>query len=150
MEGHNDVTIIVTRLKADRFKMNEEQHLKAIRMYNTSEGNCSFETGILETVQHIDVKYFFAKTNIEAYQKVAHPAPRTQFVITLKGRLQFTVTNGDQFIIEPGIILLAEDTEGPGHSWTLIEGNSWERLYIPYEQGSETYFKADVIGIAGT
>jgi quercetin dioxygenase-like cupin family protein len=121
----------------------EESSLKAVRLFNTGNGDCTFQTGHLLSAKQIKVQYFFAKTNIESYQKVAHPAPRLQFVITLKGKLRFKVTNGDQFIIEPGTILLAEDVEGEGHTWELIEGDSWQRLYIPYEDGNENYFVAD-------
>jgi hypothetical protein len=130
---------------ATEMNSNEESDLKAIKLINTDNGDCTFLTGRLLTSKQIKVQYFFAKTNIEAYQKVAHPAPRMQFVITLKGKLQFRVTNGEQFIIEPGIILLAEDVEGVGHTWELIEGDSWERLYIVYEEGNENHFVADEI-----
>jgi hypothetical protein len=125
------------------FNIEHNSYLKAIRLYNTDNKECSFEIGRLVTSSQIPVQYFFAKTQIEAYQKVAHPAPRRQFVVTLKGKLQFKVSNGDQFIIEPGIILLAEDTEGEGHTWTLMEGDSWERLYIAYDGDAANHFIAD-------
>lgn len=123
----------------------DAQHsIKAIRLVNTADGQCTFQTGFIPTNTHLKTSYFFAQTQVDDYQKRPHPAPRPQYVVTLKGKLRFSVSNGDTFIIEPGIVLLAEDTAGPGHSWTLIEGERWERLYIPFQEGAETYFVADV------
>jgi hypothetical protein len=53
------------------------------------------------------------------------------------------VSDGSVFIIEPGIILLAEDVVGKGHSWELIEGEKWERLYIPVANSDESLFIPD-------
>ena len=115
-------------------------NLKTIRLYNLPDGSCTFEAGTVPNATHIPVTGLVAQTHIEAYQKVAHPAPRRQFVVTLSGKLQFTVTNGDTFIIEPGILLIAEDIHGPGHTWTLLEGEAWHRLYLPLPQDADSYF----------
>jgi len=120
-----------------------ESYIKAIRLYNLPDGSCTFETGKIHNKVTIDTKGFFAQTHIDPYQKVAHPAPQRQFVATLQGRLEFKVTNGDTFIIEPGILLLAEDTEGEGHTWTIIEGDIWQRIYIPLVDGAYTHFIAN-------
>jgi quercetin dioxygenase-like cupin family protein len=63
-------------------------------------------------------------------------------VLTLKGKLRFTVSNGETFIIEPGIILIANDTKGVGHTWEIVDGNEWERIYIPLEEDVEDHFIA--------
>ena len=118
-------------------------YLKAIRLINKDDNTCAFETGYIPVRQHINVNYFFAQTEVDAYEKIPHPAPRRQYVITLKGKLEFNVTNGDTFILEPGIILIAADTKGLGHTWQILEGDEWERLYIPLEEGAEDYFMAD-------
>jgi hypothetical protein len=120
-----------------------KQYLKAIRLTNIDGDQCSFEIGKIPVRQHIDAKYFFAQTEVDAYETILHPAPRRQYVITLKGKLQFKVSNGQTFIIEPGIILIANDTKGSGHSWEIIEGDEWERIYIPLEEDSNDYFVAD-------
>ncbi|UOQ65177.1 hypothetical protein [Hymenobacter volaticus] len=121
---------------------NSEQYLKAIRLINTDDEHCTFEVGKLPIQAHIAATYFFGKTEVSNEHK-PHPAPRTQFVVTLKGKLRFTVSNGDTFIVEPGTILLAEDTKGPGHSWELLEGDTWERLYIPFAPGTNHGFIPD-------
>jgi quercetin dioxygenase-like cupin family protein len=116
--------------------------MKAFRLININQQESGFEEGSIPELQHIATNYFFAQTTIEAYQLVAHPAPRYQFVITLKGKLKFTVSNGDSFIIEPGIILIAKDTTGGGHTWELLEGEEWQRIYIVPESDTNDYFTA--------
>ncbi|WP_022822630.1 hypothetical protein [Hymenobacter norwichensis] len=120
----------------------EQQYIKAIQLINTPDGRCTFEVGKLPVQAHIAATYFFGKTEVSNEHK-PHPAPRAQFVVTLKGKLRFTVSSGDTFILEPGIILLAEDTQGPGHSWELLEGETWERLYIPFTPGTTHGFMSD-------
>ncbi|RZL47480.1 MAG: hypothetical protein EOO93_25080, partial [Pedobacter sp.] len=116
--------------------------LKAIRLININNDDCSFEIGKIPAHQNINANYFFAKTDIKS-ENIPHPAPRRQFVITIKGKLKFTVTNGDTFILEPGIVLIADDTKGFGHNWEVIEGNEWERIYIPLEEDADDFFIAD-------
>lgn len=125
----------------------KQQYISAIRLINTPDGGCTFEVGKLPVQAHIAATYFFGKTEISNEHK-PHPAPRIQFVVTLKGKLRFTVSSGDTFILEPGVILLAEDTQGPGHSWKLLEGETWERLYIPFAPDTDHGFVSDRVSTA--
>ncbi|WP_406825915.1 hypothetical protein [Pedobacter sp. KACC 23697] len=118
-------------------------YLKAIRLINIEEDKCTFEIGKIPIRQHINANYFFAQTDVSALEKIPHPAPRRQYVITLKGKLRFTVSSGETFIIEPGIVLIANDTAGDGHTWEIVDGNEWERIYIPLDEGTDDYFIAD-------
>lgn len=114
--------------------------MKAYKLININDTDCSFLEGEVPQSQHINCTHFFAQTKIDTYQLSAHPAPRYQFVITLKGKLRFTVTNGDSFIIEPGIILIADDLKGKGHTWEIIDGDEWHRLYIVMPPEGEDWF----------
>jgi len=116
--------------------------LKAVRLINIEDEKCDFETGTIPIRQHINATYFFGQTDT-SLQSAPHPAPRRQYVITLKGKLKFTVTSGKTFILEPGIILIADDTLGIGHTWEIIDGSEWERLYIPLGENADDYFTAD-------
>jgi hypothetical protein len=118
-------------------------YLKAIRLINIEEDKCAFEIGKIPIRQHINANYFFAQTDVSTLENIPHPAPRRQYVITLKGKLRFTVSNGETFIIEPGIVLIANDTAGAGHTWEIVDGNEWERIYIPLDEGTDDYFIAD-------
>ncbi len=104
--------------------------MRAFRIKNDNLGKSYFEEGTLPERFDLDADRFFIVTDIEEYQKSRHRAPRYQYVITLKGKLQFTTSDAKSFLIEPGIILIAEDTEGEGHSWQLIDCDAWERIYI--------------------
>lgn len=117
-------------------------YISAIRLLNTPDGGCTFETGRLPTKTHLPVGYCFAGTHNDN-ENLPHAAPRTQYVVTLKGKLRFTVSNGDTFLLEPGIILVAKDVQGPGHTWDLIEGAAWERLYLPFAPDADDHFVAD-------
>jgi len=123
-------------------KADTPNFLKAIRLVNIEDGKCDYETGSIPIRQHIKANYFFAQTDT-SLQNSPHPAPRRQFVITLKGKLKFTVTSGNTFILEPGIVLIANDTQGDGHTWEILDGDEWERIYIPLEEDAEDYFIAD-------
>ena len=59
-----------------------------------------------------------------------HNAPHRQYVITLSGRLEFESRSGARQVVEPGDILLAEDTSGGGHRWRLVDDQPWRRVYV--------------------
>jgi len=119
-----------------------KNYLKAIRLINIENGKCDFETGRIPIRQHINASYFFAQTDV-LLQHSLHPAPRRQYVITIKGKLKFTVTSGETFIVEPGIVLIAADTLGIGHNWKIVDGSEWERIYIPLAEDADDYFITD-------
>jgi quercetin dioxygenase-like cupin family protein len=114
--------------------------MKAFKLININTTDSSFVEGHIPELEHIAVNYFVIQTNIERYELTAHAAPRFQFVVTLKGRLKFTVTNGDSFIIEPGVILVADDLAGAGHTWEIIDGNEWHRIYMVPEPNGDDHF----------
>lgn len=104
--------------------------MKAFKLINTNGSDCTFIEGSIPTMQQIKMSYFFVQDTIDPYELVPHPAPRHQLVITLKGKLKFTVTSGASFVIEPGIALIANDLAGEGHRWEIIDGTEWQRIYL--------------------
>jgi hypothetical protein len=118
-------------------------YLKAIRLINIENNDCAFEIGKIPVLRNINASYFFAKTDVSTLEGIPHPAPRRQYVITIKGKLKFGVTNGETFMIEPGVILIANDTKGIGHTWEIVEGDEWERIYIPLDEDTDDLFVAD-------
>lgn len=119
------------------------EFISAFRLMNNPDGTSTFEKGKIPTLKPMNITTFWISTIVEEWQKATHPAPRRQYVVTLKGKIRFKVSNGSTFLIEPGIILLAEDTKGKGHSWEMIGSEKWERLYIPIDDHAEDYFIAD-------
>lgn len=60
-----------------------------------------------------------------------HTASRRQYVITLRGRGEIELTDGRKIRLEPGRILLAEDTTGRGHLTRTIGGEDWIAVVAP-------------------
>jgi len=114
--------------------------MKAFKLININGSASSFKEGFIKEHTKIAAAHFLFQTDIEKYELTAHPAPRYQFVVTLKGKLKFTVTDGCFFIIEPGIILIANDLKGKGHTWEILDGDEWQRVYIVPPPDSEDCF----------
>jgi quercetin dioxygenase-like cupin family protein len=71
-----------------------------------------------------------------------HISPEPQYVITLLGTLEFTLRDGETFVVRPGDILLSEDTAGTGHRWRLIDNQPWWRAYVALKPGARDSFLA--------
>jgi len=69
-----------------------------------------------------------------------HDAPEMQYVITLAGTLEFTTRDGEQFVLRPGDVLVAEDNTGSGHKWRLIDDQPWRRVYVVLQAGAADLF----------
>lgn len=127
-------------------KVNKEEskdYIPAVRLLNNPDGSCTFEKGRIPTLKHLNTTTFWISNKTEDWEKNAHPAPRRQYVITLKGNIRFKVTDGSTFIIKPGTVLLAEDLKGKGHSWDMVRSKYWERLYIPIAENADDFFVSD-------
>lgn len=122
------------------------KYIPAVRLAADSQGESFFEKGRIVTDLKINSQDLWFASEINSWQIGAHIAPRKQFVITLRGKLKFTTSDNLSFILEPGIVLLAEDTSGKGHRWEMIEGHEiWQRIYIPLIDESENLFVKDEI-----
>lgn len=132
-EGHGKIKDV---------KVESEGKMPAIRLVNNPDGTCTFQEGYIPTLKHANTTAFWSSTKTEEWEKNAHPAPRRQYVVTLKGKIKFKVSDGSRFVIQPGTILLAEDLKGKGHSWEMVHCKTWERLYIPINEGADDLFVA--------
>ncbi|KAB8196765.1 hypothetical protein FH608_008695 [Nonomuraea phyllanthi] len=66
-----------------------------------------------------------------AFDSAAHPAPREQWVVMLRGVIEVTVTDGGRRRFGPGDLVLAADTTGLGHVTTGVGDAPFEALFIP-------------------
>ncbi|UYW02396.1 hypothetical protein K5I29_05740 [Flavobacterium agricola] len=117
--------------------------MRAIYLYTGADGHSHFKEGYIHNHTHVKTT---TTTFVEspAFSKLYwHTAPQTQFVVTLKGTLEFTVHSGQSFVIKPGTILIADDTTGSGHYWKLIDSEPWQRVYAVFAEPLliETIFK---------
>ncbi|ATO33029.1 hypothetical protein DZA65_02083 [Dickeya dianthicola] len=129
-------------LKGIADTVNNPSRIPAIKLITTPDNHSAYLKGSVPALEKISAQNFWINNSVEEWEKNTHPAPRKQYVITLKGKLKFKVSDGSTFILSPGTVLLAEDTNGEGHSWELIDDDEWGRVYIPMTSNND-YFVAD-------
>ena len=127
--------------------------IRCIRLWTGADNNSYFEEGVIDLNlknDRGDVLSSVFTTQTISFQETSaagkfewHTAPVRQLVITLTGTLDFVTRNNEHFTINPGDILLAEDTTGTGHSWKLIGSAPWQRAYIVLAPGATVSFKAN-------
>ncbi len=119
--------------------------IKAYKLFTGPDGHSYFKVGnVSEAV--------ITQTDSIRFQESApgsvydwHPAPTDQFVINLKGTLEFTTFKGETFILEPGQVLIAQDTTGTGHKWRLLGSDPWQRAYVVFSDITNVNFISDTI-----
>jgi uncharacterized cupin superfamily protein len=113
--------------------------IRCVRIWTAKDGNSEFEEGTIDLSkgERGDVLSGNVASSSISFRETksggtfaAHDAPTRQFVLTLSGTLEFKTAQGETFTINPGDILLAEDTTGTGHSWRLVDDQPWRRAYV--------------------
>ena len=113
--------------------------IRCVRIWTDDWGDSRFEEGMIDLCQgeRGDVLSDKALASGISFRETkaggtyaAHQAPTRQLVVTLSGILEFRTEPGETFVINPGDVLLAEDTTGSGHSWRLMDANPWRRAYV--------------------
>ena len=64
------------------------------------------------------------------YHLTFHPAPRRQFVINLDAPVEIEVGDGTRRTLQPGEVLLAEDTTGRGHISRAVDGRPRRSIFV--------------------
>ncbi|WP_375787021.1 hypothetical protein ACE10Z_05440 [Bradyrhizobium sp. Pha-3] len=125
--------------------------IRCVRLWTGDDNNSHFEEGFIELEPGQRGDWLSSKVDVASisFQETGsggrfdwHTAPIRQLVITLRGTLDFETRDGKHFLIHPGNILLAEDTAGSGHSWTLTDDSSWCRAYVVLKPGATVPFRA--------
>jgi quercetin dioxygenase-like cupin family protein len=113
--------------------------IPCIRLWTGADAQSHFEPGHIafEAGPHGDMASGKLPVITVSFEETArggtldwHTAPVRQLVITLSGTLDFQTRAGQHFVLKPGVILLAEDTAGGGHSWRLTDAEPWRRVYV--------------------
>jgi quercetin dioxygenase-like cupin family protein len=113
--------------------------IRCVRIWTDADRESRFEEGAIHLTDGVRGDLLSGKTGATSisFQETKsggtfawHDAPARQFVITLSGTLDFQTRKGEHFTINPGDILLAEDTTGGGHSWRLMDDEPWRRVYV--------------------
>ena len=125
--------------------------IRCVRLWTGEDNNSHFEEGVIELDEGQRGDTLSSKIDVAtvAFQETAsggafswHTAPVRQLVITLSGTLDFQTRDGQHFLLQPGDVLLAEDTAGSGHSWKLTDDASWRRAYLVLRAGARVPFRA--------
>ncbi|MFB0493541.1 quercetin dioxygenase-like cupin family protein [Methylobacterium sp. OAE515] len=120
--------------------------IRCVRIWTGDDDNSHFEEGVIDLPHGERGDILSGRTDVVSISfretqpggtYAWHPAPTKQFVITLRGTLDFQTKAGAHFTIRPGDILIAEDTAGSGHSWRLVNDEPWCRAYVILAPGSE-------------
>jgi quercetin dioxygenase-like cupin family protein len=119
--------------------------IRVIRLFTGDDGQSHFDVGEVEwnKTDALGAISQSEPARTVSFEETAagssldwHNAPHRQYVITLSGRLEFETRAGKRQIVEPGDILLAEDTSGGGHRWRLIDDQPWRRAYVALERSA--------------
>lgn len=120
--------------------------IRCVRIWTGDDGNSHFAEGVIDLPHGergdilsgtTDVVSISFRETQSGGTYAWHTAPTRQFVITLRGTLDFQTKAGAHFTIRPGDILIAEDTAGSGHSWRLVDDEPWCRAYVILAPGAE-------------
>ncbi|MFC6998839.1 cupin domain-containing protein [Rufibacter roseus] len=117
--------------------------IRAYKLYTDAEGHSRFSVGkVAERTLTKATQIQFKETPAGTFYDW-HPAPTTQYVLTLEGTLEFTTSTGESFTLTVGDVLIATDTTGRGHKWQMLGDNPWHRAYVLFENESDINFIPD-------
>lgn len=126
--------------------------IRCVRLWTGADDESHVQTGRLEMREGRNadlVSTAMGATHVTVEETATggtldwHTAPVRQLVVTLAGTLVFTTRDGEEFTLDPGDVLLAEDTTGTGHQWRLVGTDPWRRMYVVLADGVEVPFVAD-------
>ena len=113
--------------------------MKILRVYSGDDGESHFEEleipltdlghiGKLSKLQAATGVVF--RTTEGDYEYGWHNAPRRQYVINLDAPVEIEVGDGTVRRLEPGSVLLAEDTTGRGHISRAVDGRPRTSIFV--------------------
>ena len=118
--------------------------MKALRIYTGPDNKSHYEDKDLELYlpgrgsthsTPVDVKNISFIEGTKRLDFEWHNAPCRQYVIALDGQLELEIEDGGVRILQPGEVLIAEDTTGHGHisrHYNHIPGKPWRIAFIPF------------------
>lgn len=119
--------------------------MKITRIYNDNQGKSHFgdidiplsdggPIGLLSEKYSAD-KVIFRETPAD-YHFEWHCAPARQLLFILKGRVEFTVSNGERRVFGGGDVLLLEDTEGEGHCSKALFNEIRHSIFVTLDESA--------------
>jgi quercetin dioxygenase-like cupin family protein len=117
--------------------------IRAYKLYTGEDNHSHFISGTVAENQLNDaISVRFQESPPHSFYDW-HNAPAEQYVICLTGTLEFETRLGEKFVLKPGEVLIALDTQGSAHKWRIIDDQPWKRAYVAFEKGAVINFVAD-------
>ena len=112
--------------------------IRCIRLWTGDDDESRFEEGCiaLDAGPHGDLASGKVSATTVSFQETASG-----------GTLDFETRTKRTFALRPGVVLLAEDTAGGGHSWRLIDAEPWRRIYVVLGREAKVPFQPVVPAI---
>lgn len=104
--------------------------LRGYRLYTGPDDHSYVEAMEIPCLERFAVTEMYFRETAPHSVYAMHTAPQRNYVLTLRGTLEFTTSLGDVFTLRPGDVLLAEDVSGHGHSWKMLGDEPWIRAYV--------------------
>jgi quercetin dioxygenase-like cupin family protein len=114
--------------------------IKAYQLYTAADGHSYFKAGNVTEAVITRAESIRFQESPPGSVYDWHPAPTMQFVINLRGTLEFTTYKGETFTLKPGEVLIALDTTGSGHKWRLLGEDPWQRAYVVFDSTTDINF----------
>ena len=129
--------------------------IRCVRLWSSDDGQSHVEAGAITLNRPgeagpsklsalIPAQQVSFEETPQASSLAWHTAPHRQFVITISGVLDFVTRDGERFRLDPQTILLAEDTSGGGHRWSIVGDDAWQRVYVKVPLDVTVPFTPDV------
>ena len=87
----------------------------------------------MENSERIPATGLYFVRSKASYDLDWHNAPRRQYIVNLDTGIRITASDGESRDIDPGDVLLVEDTTGKGHLSQSVDGKLRHSLFIPIE-----------------
>ena len=113
--------------------------MKIVRVYTGEDGESRFQDieielrdgGPIGRISQLTKATGIAFRETDGdYSLDFHCAPRRQFVINLDAAVEIQVGDGSKRVLQPGDILLAEDTSGRGHISRAVDGKPRRSIFV--------------------
>jgi hypothetical protein len=124
----------------------EHAPVKVTRLYTGEDGLSHFEQvsvkfsavpdapNTVEESEPVSMKKSYVVRIAPGFFEGWHHADVRRYVITISGRSEVEVANGQKLIAQPGQVVLAEDLTGKGHTFRVLGESDWVALFVDMEK----------------
>jgi hypothetical protein len=102
--------------------------MKVTRIYTGTDGHSHFDEVDVEIGKLQSGDGILFRQEQPGHTQDWHPAPRRQYIVTLRGEAEIEISDGTKRRFGAGDIMLADDTGGRGHITRVV--SSVPRLYV--------------------